>query len=120
MKSRILIVDDDPDMVTTLRDILRLRGWETGEAHSGNEAMEAQYRRPFDCVLMDIKMPGIDGVSASKVMRREFPELRVILMTAHEQTNVDDTARIISKPLDLPALFELLESANDEPSTTMH
>jgi DNA-binding response OmpR family regulator len=44
MKSRILIVDDDHDMVRTLRDILRHRGWETGEAHSGNEAMEAQYR----------------------------------------------------------------------------
>jgi DNA-binding NtrC family response regulator len=69
---------------------------------------------------MDIKMPGIDAVSASKAMRRQFPELRVILMTAHDAAAIDrNTARIVSKPLDLPALFELLESAN-EPDTAVH
>ena len=118
MSRSILIVDDDRDMVRTLCDIFRLRGWETGEAYSGQEAIEAQKEHPFDRVLMDVKMPGVDGVSAHKVIHGLFPELPVILMTAHRVADVEPTgAKVIAKPLDLAALFQLLDlaaSANQE------
>lgn len=111
MSRRILIVDDDRDMVRTLRDIFRLRGWDTGEAYSGDEAITAQKASAYDRVLMDIKMPGLDGIAAYKSLSRLFPKLPVVLMTAHRVADVEHTsARVVTKPLDLPALFNLLES----------
>ena len=111
-KPRILIVDDDREMVRTLRDIFNLRGWDTGEAYSGEEAITAQKNTPFDRVLMDIKMPGLDGIAAHKALRRLFPRLPVVLMTAHRVSDVGETtAHIVTKPLDLPALFAMLDGA---------
>jgi CheY-like chemotaxis protein len=115
MKPRILIVDDDRDMVRTLRDILRFRGWETGVAYSGGEAIQIQRANPYDCVLMDIKMPGVDGITADKMLRRLFPGLPIVLMTAHRVADVDidaNTSPIVAKPLDLPKLFEMLDGAS--------
>lgn len=110
MSRRILIVDDDKEMVRTLRDIFSLRGWDTGVAYSGQEAIDAQKQAPFDRVLMDVKMPGIDGVAAHKVLKRLFPKLPVVLMTAHRVADVEaTTAKIVTKPLDLPALFTMLD-----------
>ena len=115
MRPKILVVDDDREMVKTLCDILRLHGFETAEAYSGEEAIVAQQKYQHACVLMDIKMPGIDGIEAFKVMREAFPDLRVILMTAHSTPDSMREAmrqgayRVVPKPLDLPALFALLE-----------
>jgi DNA-binding NtrC family response regulator len=115
MRPRILVVDDDREMVRTLCDILRLHGWETGEAYSGEEALELQREHEYPCVLMDIKMPGIDGISAFKAMKEAFPNCRVILMTAHGLPDVMARAaregpyRVVPKPLDLPALLALLD-----------
>jgi two-component system NtrC family response regulator/two-component system nitrogen regulation response regulator GlnG len=111
MSRRILIVDDDRDMVRTLCDIFTLRGWDTGKAYSGDEAIDAQKTSAYDRVLMDIKMPGLDGISAYKSLSRLFPKLPVVLMTAHRIADVEQTsARVVTKPLDLPALFNMLET----------
>ena len=115
MRPKILVVDDDREMVRTLVDILRLHGWDTAEAYSGEEALAQQSAHGYPCVLMDIKMPGIDGISAFKVMKEAFPETRVILMTAHGLPDVMAQAaregpyRVVPKPLDLAALLALLD-----------
>src|SRR5258708_13677781 len=83
MNRRVLVVDDDRFMVRTLSDVLRLRGWEVGRAHSGAEAVELVSGRAFDVVLMDVKMPGMDGVAAFKAMSAFIPDIRVLLMTAY-------------------------------------
>ena len=59
---RILRVDDDQRMARTLRDILRVKGYQAEMAHSGPEALEMIERQVFGCVLSDIKMPGVKGV----------------------------------------------------------
>lgn len=115
MRPRILVVDDDREMVRTLVDILRLHGWDTAEAYSGEEALAQQAEQKYPCVLMDIKMPGIDGISAFKAMKEAFPATRVILMTAHGLPDVMAQAaregpyRVVPKPLDLAALLALLD-----------
>ena len=114
MKPRILVVDDDTAMVKTLCDILRLRGWDPEAAHSGEEALAVMRATPFPYVLMDIKMPGIDGISASQSIRDSVPDARVILMSAHSSPEDVDHARskgvvhFLPKPIDLPALFAML------------
>ena len=117
MSHRILIVDDERAMVKTLADILRLRGWEVRGAHSGTEAVDAITREPFDAVLMDIKMPGLDGVAAFKAMKARRPGIRVVLMTAYTAHDLiraaerEGALRVVSKPVDLAAVLPVLEES---------
>ncbi len=112
-----LVVDDDRGMVRTLMDVLGLRGWSVDAAHSGEEALAAVGERPYGVVLMDVRMPGIDGVTALKAMRSRRPDQRIILMTAYAAHDLLAEAeragvlRVLPKPLDLPLLFGMLDPA---------
>lgn len=115
MNRRILVVDDDRAMVKTLCDIFRLRGWEPCGAYSGKEAVAAQRKDKYPVVLMDIRMADMDGISASKVMRTEDPDLKIFLMTAHtgpysvREVVREGTYHLVPKPIDMPSLLKLLE-----------
>lgn len=117
MSRRILVVDDDTSMVRTLCDILRLQGWEPHGAYSGSEAVASMNEGRFPVVLMDIKMPGTDGVTAFRQMKARFPDSRVILMTAFSSADLlreaerEGAVRVLSKPIDLNALVPLLQRA---------
>ncbi len=112
---RILVVDDDPGMVRTLKDVLRLHGWDVDGATSGAEAVEAVNQRAYTAVLMDVRMPGMDGLQAYHRIRLSRPNLPVLLMTAFAAEDVVDEAqrsgvvRILPKPLDLRGTLRLLD-----------
>ena len=112
---RVLVVDDDPGMVRTLMDVLRLHGWEVEGAGSGPEAVQAVERRRYTAVLMDVRMPGMDGVAAFQRIRAAQPRLPVLLMTAFAAEEMLDEAlrtgvlRILPKPLDLRKTLRLLD-----------
>lgn len=114
---RILVVDDDPQMVRTLCDVLRLHGWTAHAATSGEEAVGAVRTGRYALVLMDIKMGGIDGVEALKRIRELRPHARVVLMTAYSTGEVLEEAvaagviTILSKPVALPSLLKLVREA---------
>ena len=113
-----LVVDDDPFLVRTLADVLRLQQWEVTPAYSGTEAVNEAARVDFDVVLMDIRMPGMDGVAAFKAMRQMRPALRFVLMTAYASDALMDEARrvgamrVLAKPVNVHALMALIESKN--------
>ena len=115
MTARVLVVDDEPAMVRTLCDILRMQKWQCEGAASGEEAVTRACAEGFSTVLMDIKMPGIDGVAACRQIRQCSREVRVILMTAHGSAETlaaagrEGAFRVLSKPLDLPSLLTLLK-----------
>lgn len=115
MNRRILVVDDDRAMVKTLCDIFRLRGWESRGVYSGKEAVQAQQEGRYPVVLMDIKMQDMDGISASRVMRTDNPDLKIVLMTAHtgpyavREVLREGAFHVVQKPIDLPTLLSLLE-----------
>lgn len=79
----ILIVDDDIGMAETLSDILEDSGYDVEVADDGVEAVERVQARTFDVVLMDIKMPGINGVKTYKKIKSIRPEVAVMMMTAY-------------------------------------
>jgi DNA-binding NtrC family response regulator len=114
-KGTILVVDDDRQMVKTLSAVLQLHGWKTASAYSGEEAIRAVEERRFKAVLMDVRMPGINGVEALRAIRRSQPLTPVILMTAYaahdllEQAERDGALMVLSKPIPLPTLTGLLE-----------
>ncbi len=115
MTRRVLVVDDDVEMVRTLADILRLRGWTPDVAYSGEEAVAAEQDGDYELVLMDIKMPGMDGVTAFRQMRAHNPAARVVLMTAHTEPEIvraavsEGVVKVLSKPVDMRALLRLFE-----------
>jgi len=112
---RLLVVDDDKQMVRTLVDVVRLHGWEADGAHSGEAAVEAVRERDYAVVLMDVRMTGINGLEAFKAMKAVRPGVRVILMTAYTATEIlaeaerEGALRILSKPVALTGLIEILK-----------
>jgi len=116
---RILIVDDEENMRRTLSDILRMEGYDTMVAATGDEAVELCSQGDFDVVLMDVRMPGINGVDAFREIRRNKEGVRVILMTAF---GLDDLKRaaldegavaFLPKPLDLEKTIDLIAEVKE-------
>ena len=113
-KLRVLVVDDDSGMATTLADILGATGYAVETAASGVRALEKVQENPPDCVLMDIRMPELDGVETFRRMKSLAPESFVIFMTAYSESSLVAEARaegaieVLSKPLDIERLLRLI------------
>lgn len=111
---RVLVVDDDVMMAKTLAEILQLRGWEVATAFDGAAAVAAATAERFDVVLMDIKMPGMNGVQAFKAMKAANPATKVVLMTAYAAQELigeaerEGVMRVLAKPLNVGKLLEYL------------
>ena len=80
---RILIVDDDPALRESLELLLSAEGYGVSAAESGMKALEILAEHAFDVVLCDVRMPGLDGFDLLPQIRREWPHLPIILMSAH-------------------------------------
>ncbi|HEY4219575.1 MAG TPA: response regulator [Gemmatimonadaceae bacterium] len=120
---RILIVDDEVLMVRTLSDILRMKGWDVHGEHTGEAALEflRTTTDKIDVVLMDVRMGGMTGVDALRVIREEKPDLPVMLMTAYSTAELlaeaerQGAVRILSKPVLISGLLSMLETITDPP-----
>ncbi len=85
---RILIADDEESMRFMLREVMRREGYDVEEASNGERAVQLVRENNFDLVIMDIRMPGMDGIQALKEMRRIRPHIVVVIITAHGTTTV--------------------------------
>ena len=83
MKGRILVVDDEETTRRSLADIMRLEGLQVKTAAGGDAAVEALQQETFDLILLDLKMPGMDGLDVLRIANRLAPETQVVLLTAH-------------------------------------
>ncbi|MBI4791763.1 MAG: response regulator [Deltaproteobacteria bacterium] len=117
-KLRVLIVDDDRRMTHTLADILTASGCRPGEAWSAEQALEMVDSEVFDCILSDIRMPGLSGVELHREVRRILPGVPVLLMTAYaaeyhiSQGLEEGVIGVLDKPIDIRLLIELLATLN--------
>ena len=113
---RILIVDDDPGICLTLSFALNDPDYALETAHSGEAALAAIEQRNFDLVLLDIRMPGVDGMEVLRRIRLIAPQLRVIMMTAHGGVESAvaamklGAADFIQKPFTPPEIRNLVEA----------
>jgi len=82
-KARILIVDDEKNIVSSLTGILADEGYEITETGDGIEALELIQEDPPDLVLLDIWLPGMDGIEVLKTVKAYHPEIEVIIMSGH-------------------------------------
>ena len=114
---RILIVDDEGNVRRMLTTAFSLQGHETHCASNGEEALQQFADVPPDVVLMDIRMPEMNGLDALKAMRARQPRIPVILMTAYAEVETAVEALrsgafdYVIKPFDLDELHLLIQRA---------
>lgn len=113
--SRILIVDDEPDMRLAVRNVLKLRGYEISEAGDGPSALEmARENRP-DLVLLDMRLPGMDGIEVLDGLKRIDDSVPVVMITGygHIQSAVDvmklGASEYLQKPFENAQLVETVK-----------
>ena len=84
MPQKILIVDDEPNIVVPLQFLMERNGYETAVAQSGEEALEAISKEKPDLVLLDIMLPGIDGFEVCEIVKLnpEWKHIKIIFLTA--------------------------------------
>jgi DNA-binding NtrC family response regulator len=114
---RVLVVDDNEEFCMNVTDILELKGYEVVSAYDGFKSLEAVKENDFNLVLMDVKMPVMDGVEAYKKIKEIAADTPVIMVTAFA---VEDLIRealqqgaygSLKKPIDFDQLLELIEQA---------
>ena len=118
----ILVVDDDRRMVKTICDILRTKGHRCAQAYSAEQAREKVKGQRYDCMLADIKMPGMNGVELCKSIKVMNPGLPVVLMTAYTsdvliKEGIEEGAvAVLNKPLDVSLLLDYFSTLRREHS----
>ena len=98
MKEKILIVDDQFGIRILLNEVLQKEGYQTYQAANGVQALDIVKKHPPDLVLLDMKIPGMDGIEILKRMKVIEPDIRVIIMTAYGELDM------IQEAMDLGAL----------------
>lgn len=117
---RVLIVDDEKNIVSSLKDILNDEGYEVSVAEDGLGALKMIQSDPPDLVLLDIWLPGMDGIEVLKTVKTYHPEIEVLIMSGHGtiDTAVQATKLgafdFIEKPFSLDQLTESVESVFKE------
>lgn len=122
---KILVVEDGRSQRDMLRDFLAGEGHDLSDAANGEKALEMVKNNYFDLVLLDYKMPGMDGISVLKEVKALNPEIDVILMTAHGtiETAVEamkvGAADYITKPIELEELLLQIRKISEFRNLTM-
>lgn len=111
----VLIVDDQPGIRFLLEELFKKEEYNTESAENGGEALRKVQGHQPDCILLDMKMPGIDGIEVLKQIKKDWPAIPVIMMTAYGELELTEKAldlgaeRYFTKPFDI---FEVRDAVN--------
>ena len=84
----VLLVDDEVEFLETLEKRLKKRKLNVKSVHSGEEALKWLEQGPMDVVVLDVKMPGMDGIQVLREIKKNYPLVEVIMLTGHASTEV--------------------------------
>jgi CheY-like chemotaxis protein len=114
---RVLLVDDEEDLLYTLAERLTLRGYQVDAVTDGVDALSHAQMQRHDVAVVDVKMPGMSGIEILAALRKQKPNLPVILLTGHgsEEDGQEGMRQgafaYLIKPINLPDLMESMEKA---------
>lgn len=114
---KVLLVDDEQEFIETLSERLKMRDMEAKLALDGEKALEAVEDDEPDVMLLDLKMPGIDGMEVLRRVKKAFPNVQVVMLTGHGSEKDEEQAHrlgayaYLQKPVDLERLVVTLRDA---------
>lgn len=114
---RVLLVDDETEFLETLVKRLRKRKLDVEAASSGKDALNALRNSPVDVVVLDVKMPDMDGIETLKEIKKIQPSVEVIMLTGHASVEVAMQGMelgafdYLMKPMDIDELLYKLQDA---------
>lgn len=114
---RLLVVDDELDFLETLMKRLRKRGVQVKGVRSGEEALEFLEKEAVDVVILDVKMPGMDGLETLRAIKAKHPLVEVIMLTGHANVETAVTGMelgafdYLMKPMDIDDLLYKVQDA---------
>jgi len=120
MPSKILLVDDEREFVQTLSERLLMRDLGSAVAYDGESALEVVREDEPDVMILDLKMPGIDGIEVLRRVKESQPEIEVIILTGHGSEADRDTCMglgafaYLQKPVDVEELSATIRRANEK------
>jgi DNA-binding NtrC family response regulator len=118
MKIRVLLVDDEKDFVESLAERLRLRDFNVATALNGNEAISLVKENEFDVIVLDVMMPGKDGIETLKEIKKTDQISQIIMLTGHATVRTaisgmkNGAFDYMMKPTDTDELTEMINKAN--------
>ena len=116
-KIKLLLVDDETEFLDTLVDRLDLRDLKTDVAYNGKEALSAVEKEEPDVIVLDVKMPEMDGIEVLQRIKKAYPHVEVIILTGHGNEQDEQRARdlgafdYLKKPADLETLMGRIRGA---------
>jgi DNA-binding NtrC family response regulator len=119
-KVKVLLVDDEVEFASTLAERLQIRGYEAKAVFCAESALDMVRSEPPDVVLLDLKMPGMNGVEVLRTIKKLSPSCQVILLTGHgsEQSAAewaaDGAADYAIKPSEIETLVAKIDRANEK------
>lgn len=110
MSKKILIVDDDPDIVSYLEDVFSDAGYATVSARNGRQALEALTRERPDCITLDLEMPDMTGPKFNRALDKAGLDIPILVITGHPGLKyvIAGARAVFDKPIDRLALLAAL------------
>jgi len=123
MSPKVLLVDDEERFRTTLSKLLKAHGLEVTDLGSGREALEELRKKAYDVIVLDVRMPEMDGIAVLGEIKKINPLLEVIILTGH--ASMDAATKImwlgayefLLKPCPVEDLLDKIESAYERKTT---
>ena len=112
-----LLVDDEAEFLETLTKRMKKRGVSVSGVNSGEEALAALNKNPADVVVLDVRMPGMDGIETLRKIKNRYPLIEVIMLTGHARVEVAVEGMelgafdYLMKPMDIDELMFKLQDA---------
>jgi DNA-binding NtrC family response regulator len=119
-KGKLLIIDDEVEFASTLCERLRIRGIDTTDVHSGTEGLKKLIEIAPDIVILDLKMPDMNGIDVLVEIKKHDPGIEVIMLTGHgsgaagRQAMEKGAINYIMKPVDFNELLEKINLAYEK------
>lgn len=115
--NRVLLVDDEVEFATVLGERLEARGLRVDVVHSGEDALRQAHAKHYEAIVLDLAMPGLDGIETLKRLLEHNPDLQIILLTGQATVKKGIEAMkhgaldLMEKPAKLPELLDKIQEA---------
>ena len=125
-KFKVLLVDDEEDFVNSLSERLEMRDLESNVALNGKQALESMKADEPGVMVLDLKMPGMDGMEVLRRVREAYPNVQVIILTGHGTDKDEEEAKklgafaYLQKPVEMDRLVDTLRKAHKKFKSIKH